>query len=172
VGAGQWAALAGKRRILAPVAVVLMVLMSLPMGVPWVAVPVTGGPMAAGVRPTGPVLTLPAPVNEYAEDQTEALWIARALELGQPVTGGATGWVPPQVMAFRKRLQGCEEGTEDGEKFLTEMRAAGFAWAEVALRPGDEHRSEFWRETLRLSGAVAVKYEERPGYMTFHWISD
>ncbi len=171
VGAGFLAKLSGRRRFLAPVAVALMALMSLPAGVPAVAVPVTGVPLASGPHPTGPVLTLPAPINEYAEDRTEALWIARALELGQPVTGGATGWVPPEIVAFRTRLHACETGAEDAGKFMAELRTRGFHWVEIALRPGDEQRIKFWRKVLLQSGAVVVANVERPGYETYRWAS-
>jgi hypothetical protein len=112
----------------------------------------------------GPVVTLPAPPTEYDEDVTEALWIARTLETGQPVTGGATGWVPPEIVAFRVQLEDCENGRLDPSTLLEDWKDLGIVSAEIALRPGDERRTDFWRETLLAAGAVRSEPWPRPGY--------
>jgi hypothetical protein len=92
----------------------------------------------------GPVLTLPAPAREYDEDRTEALWLIRSLTTGQPVTGGASGWVPPEVRTLRTRLLDCEEGRADASTILTEMRAKGIFWAEIALLKAGAVREDPW----------------------------
>lgn len=152
----------GRRRLAALGTVILLTLVSLPAGMPAVEVPVAGHPGPGPAR--GPVLTLPAPVNEYAEDRTEALWIARAIELGSPVTGGATGWVPPEIVAFRERLTGCEQGREDAGEFLAGMRRQGYQRVELALREGDGARVDFWRRALDAAGAEPVDGGTVPGY--------
>ncbi len=168
-GTGMLADRVGLGRRIAPLAVVLMGWLALPMGLPAVAVPVMGRFLSSSPKLLGPVLTLPAPANEYAEDQTEALWIARAQELGQPVTGGATGWVPPEIIKFRTHLLDCEKGRAEVSVFLAEMRGAGITGAEIALRPGDEARIRFWRHALLQAGAVRVIHNSRSGYETYLW---
>jgi hypothetical protein len=110
------------------------------------------------------VVTLPAPPTEYDEDVTEALWIARSLETGQPVTGGATGWVPPEIVEFRVKLADCENGRLAFAELLTAWKDMGVVSAEIALRPGDESRTDFWRETLLAAGAVRSEPWPRLGY--------
>lgn len=156
-GAVLLAALRDRRRVLAPLAVGLLVLFAGPMGMPAARALHDGRPAGdlIDTRP-GPVLALPATFNEFGEDQTEARWLLRAIELERPVTGGATGWVPPEIVAFRERLFRCETGAEDAQAFLTEMRARGYVLAEVVLREGDEMRTAFWRDALLASGAVRV----------------
>ncbi len=156
----------GRLRKLAPAVVVVMALMALPMGVPAVAVPVRGYLLPVGQRATGPVLTLPAPVNEYAEDRTEALWIARAQELGRPVTGGATGWVPPPVIALRDRIHDCTGDEALARAFLRRQPQQGIREVELALRPGDG-RVDFWRRQLQAVGAVSISGEDNPGYQRY-----
>ena len=149
---------------LAPAVVALLILVSLPAGVPSLKVPLTGHLTRPAFRQSGPVVTLPAPATEYVEDVTEALWIARALETGQPVTGGATGWVPPEIVDFRVRLKACEEGELDPALLFATWKEQGIVSAEIALRPGDDLRTEFWRDTLLAAGAVLSEPWPRPGY--------
>jgi len=149
---------------LAPAVVALLILVSLPAGVPALKVPLTGHLTRPAFLQSGPVVTLPAPATEYVEDVTEALWIARALETGQPVTGGATGWVPPEIVEFRVHLKACEEGELDPVLLLASWKDQGIVSAEIALRPGDELRTDFWRETLLSAGAVLSEPWPRPGY--------
>ena len=131
---------------LTPAVVALLILVSLPAAVPALKVPLDGRPVWPAFPQAGPVVTLPAPPTEYDEDVTEALWIARALETGQPVTGGATGWVPPEIVDFRVQLEDCEDGEMDPVRLLASWKDMGIVSAEIALRPGDERRTDFWRE--------------------------
>ncbi|MFH2052360.1 MAG: hypothetical protein ABIK96_07810 [bacterium] len=170
VGLDLLAARPGRRRLGVLGAVVLLTLVSLPAGVPAVKVPLAGRPEPGPAR--GPVLTLPAPVNEYAEDRTEALWIARAIELGAPVTGGATGWVPPEIVAFRERLAACEQGREDAGEFLAGMRRQGYLWVELALREYDGVRVDFWRRALDAAGAEPVDSDAVQGYEMYRFGKD
>ncbi len=162
-GAQLLAASSGRLPKLVPAAVIVLALMSLPMGLPAVSVPVTGRLLPAAGRATGPVLTLPAPVNEYAEDQVEALWIARAQELGRPVTGGATGWVPPPIVAFRNVIQACTGHEDEAREFLHRQRDRGLGEVALALRPGDA-RVGFWRRQLQAVGAIPISGSNNPGY--------
>ncbi len=157
------AAATGWRRRLAGPLVVLMTLMSLPMGVPALPVPLPGRPLPPDQRAAGPVLTLPAPVNEYAENRTEALWLTRAQELGQPVTGGATGWVPPEAAALRSEIARCAGNDSLAVRFLRRMRDRGVAEAEVAIAAGDT-TTLFWRRILRTAGAGRISGGDIPGY--------
>ena len=173
IAVAWWAAMGiqilmtSRRRPIFPVAAVaLLVLVSLPMGVPSLAVGPTGAPYHENKVPPGPVATVPAPENEYAEDVTEALWLARALEIGRPVTGGATGWVPPEVIALRTRLKACEEGREEAADLFLEWKAAGIRLVEIALRP-DDARAEFWRAALTEYGARRIAPWPREGYETY-----
>lgn len=150
----------------APVALALLFLLGLPGAVPSQTIPfdrTPPGPAAAA----GPVLTLPAPRNEYREDRTEASWLMRAMEIKRPVTGGATGWVPPEVVALRARMFDCERGAQDAQLLLREMRSAGVILAEIALREDDDERIAFWRAALRKHGARPVETVPRTGYETY-----
>lgn len=149
---------------LVPAVVALLVLVSLPAAVPSLDVPLDGRLRWPLVPQNGPVVTLPAPQTEWDEDVTEALWIARALETGRPVTGGATGWVPPEIVEFRVRLKNCEEGALDPSVMMAQWKKLGAVSAEIALRPGDERRTEFWRQTLLAAGAVRSEPWPRDGY--------
>ena len=149
---------------LVPAAVILLVLVSLPAAVPSMEVPFEGHPKWPAFPQDGPVVTLPAPPTEYVEDVTEALWIARTLETGQPVTGGVTGWVPPEIVVFRAKLQQCEEGRLDPAVLMGSWKEMGIVSAEIALRPGDERRTDFWRETLLAAGAVRSEPWPQAGY--------
>jgi len=163
---GVEALLAARRRWLAPAAVALLAVVSLPMAVPSLAVGPTGRPFPPADVPAGPVATVPAPENEYAEDVTEALWLARALATGRPVTGGATGWVPPEIVALRSRMKECEDGRADPGALLAAWRAEGIRTVEIALRPGDA-RVGFWRGVLEAEGARRIAPWPREGYETW-----
>ncbi len=133
--------------------VVVMVLVSIPVQVPGLAITLDGRPAQPVFEQAGPVLTLPAPENEYAEDVAEARWLLRSVVIGQRVTGGATGWVPPEIVALRERLKACEEGQEDPVQLLREMKTGGVVSVELTLRPEDETRLDFWRQALKKMGA-------------------
>ena len=169
IGAGALAAARSRMRRAAVPAVLLLALISLPAAIPAQKVPLAGRPLARVSLPAGAVLTLPAPIDEYAEDRTEALWIARAVELGRPVTGGATGWVPPEIIEFRLRLHRCEQGIEDVQGFLLEMRAAGIVGAEIALRSADRPRILFWGDALQEFGAARVDNGGLAGYQMYRF---
>ena len=157
----------GHRRVpvLVPVVLVLLMgLVSLPVAVPGLTLPLDGRPSPGRLALAGPVLTLPAPENEYAEDVAEAGWLVRSLHTGQPVSGGATGWVPPEVRRLRTRLKSCEEGDGSAGELLMEMARQGFVAAELVLRPGDEARLEFWRTALVESGAELCEPWPHPMY--------
>lgn len=164
VGVSYLAALKGRRRHLAPLAVALLVLVSLPGEVPVLKVPLSGRLAAAAADHPGPIVTLPAPATEYVEDVAEALLLARSLETGQPVSGGVTGWVPPEIVAFRTRLKACEDGLVAPPVLLAEWKQAGFVTAEITLRPGDQRRIGFWRNVLLTAGAVRSEPWPRPGF--------
>jgi hypothetical protein len=149
---------------LVPAAVILLVLVSLPAAVPSLEVPFDGHPKWPAFPQNGPVVTLPAPPTEYVEDVTEALWIARILETGQPVTGGVTGWVPPEIVVFRVKLKQCEEGRLDPSILMASWKEMGIVSAEIALRPGDQLRTDFWRQTLWAAGAVRSEPWPQSGY--------
>jgi hypothetical protein len=136
------------------VLILVVTLLSLPVEVPGLAVPLTGRRTAAGPTLAGPMLTLPAPENEYAEDVAEARWLLRVLETGRPATGGATGWVPPEIVKLREQLQACEQGEFRPEVIFAEMKKRGVLSVELTLRPDDEARLDFWREALAGFGAV------------------
>lgn len=159
----------GYRRWTAPLLPLgLLFLISLPAAVPAQKVPLDGraGPT---IPDAGPVLTLPAPATEYDEDGTEALWLARSLTTGQRVTGGATGWVPPEIRRLRTTLLDCEKGRCAVGEFLLKMRRSRVRWAEIALRPGDEQRITFWREALIAAGARRRDPWPQPGYEMYEF---
>ncbi len=154
----------GFRRWAAPlVPLVLLFLLSFPAAVPSLVVPMDG---RAGLVASsgGGVLTLPAPVFMKDEDRTEALWLLRSLTTGLPVTGGTSGWVPPEVRHLRSRISNCEEGRESAADLLSEMRAKGISRAEIALGLGDEKRVTFWRDALVQVGAVREDPWPQAGY--------
>lgn len=154
------------RAWVAPAAMVVMTLLAIPAGVPSLKMDFLR-PAAAGAASPGPVLSLPAPENEYAEDLVEASWLLRALELGQPVTGGATGWVPPDIVAFRTRLKECEEGRIDSAEVFRQLRDRGIVVAEIVERPGDDLRVAFWRNELERFGARPLEVAPRSGYRMY-----
>ena len=158
----------GRRRAwLAPSATLaLLTLLALPAGIPNLKVDFSMQETVPALA-TGPVLSLPAPLYEYQEDRVEGAWLLRALEFGQPVTGGATGWVPPEIIALRARLNDCEEGRADPAELLSDMKDRGIVAAEIVQRPGDEVRTGFWREALEAFGAVPVTVAPRPSYRMY-----
>lgn len=159
----------GARRWVAPLLpLFLLFLLSIPVAVPSQLVPMDGRPGPVAKLP-GPVLTLPAPADEYTEDQTEALWLLRTLTSGLPVTGGASGWVPPEVRFLRVRLLSCEEGRESAGQLLVEMKAQGIHRVEIAVRPGDEKRVTFWRDALIQVGAVREDPWPQAGYEMYRF---
>jgi len=149
---------------LVPALVSLLILVSLPAAVPALKVPLEGRAVLPLIPQTGPVVTLPAPATEYVEDVTEALWIARTLETGQPVTGGSTGWVPPEIVDFRVQLKACEDGELNPALLFSAWKDLGIVSAEIAIRPGDGRRTDFWRETLLAAGAVRSEPWPHPDY--------
>ncbi len=159
----------GYRRWAAPLLpLVLLFLLSIPAAVPSVTVPMDGKLEAHEVA-AGPILTLPAPATEFEEDQTEALWLLRSLKTGQRVTGGVSGWVPPEARFLRIRLKNCEEQKENAADFLQQMKADGYHRAEIALRPGDEKRVTFWRDALIGAGAVRDDLWPQSGYEMYRF---
>ncbi|MFH1844520.1 MAG: hypothetical protein ABIF77_15075 [bacterium] len=132
--------------------------------------------------PSGPVLTLPAPPDEFAEDLREVSWLFRVLHHGHPVTGGVSGWVPHATRDLRQVLAACEAGETEPVRLLADLRADGIELVELALVPaavsGDlvypetlgspdtlagsqdinqDSRLEFWRQVLTQAG-----YTEQP----------
>ena len=141
---------AWRRRLLPAAVVFALLLESWPAGVPAVVIPDAGTPPPTTA---GAVLTLPAPADVYGEDAREAAWLLRALATGRPVTGGASGWVPPGARALRRDLAACERGERDPRELLAELRDVGVTSAQ--WRAGDpDPRLDFWRAALRTAGAV------------------
>jgi len=159
---------AGPRGWLIPLLpVVLMTVMAFPAGVPARSMPLDGRLMAGLLPVEGPVLSLPAPENEWAEDPAEARWLVRALMIGRPVSGGATGWVPPSVVDLRTRLKQCETGAQAVGEVLGDLQRQGFTMAEIVQRPGDDERVAFWRTALRDFGARPDEIWPHPDYETW-----
>ncbi len=162
----------GPRRWAAPMLpVILMIFVSLPAAIPSVEIGWDGHP-AFIANTGGAVLTLPAPAHEYDEDRTEARWLIRSLVTGLPVTGGTSGWVPPEIKFFRIRLLECEAGREDPENLFHEMRSQGMARVEIAIRQGDDRRIEFWRAALTRNGAVRDDLWPVQGYEMYVFTSN
>lgn len=147
---------------------VILFLLSIPAAVPAILVPLDGRPGSVAAS-GGAVLTLPAPATEYDEDCTEALWLARSLTTGLPVTGGASGWVPPEIRTLRTRMLDCEEARKSAGDFLQEMKTSGIDRAEIALRPGDEKRVTFWRDALIQAGATRDDSWPQVGYEMYRF---
>jgi len=136
-----------KGRILAHGALVLLLLESLPAGVPTLALDDQSLARPVPSR-TEAVLTLPAPLNEYAEDHREARWLWRALNTGRPVTGGVTGWVPPGSRDLRRELAACEQGTGNVDDLFAHLAGTGITRVEM-FADDDDPRLAYWRTTLR-----------------------
>jgi hypothetical protein len=151
---------AGRRRLLPAAVVLALLLESWPAGVPAVAIPDAGTPPPTTA---GAVLTLPAPADVYGEDAREAAWLLRALATGRPVTGGASGWVPPATRALRRDLAACERGERDPRELLAELRGRGVTSAQMRADDPDP-RLEFWRAALRTAGAVPGSSQPHDGF--------
>ncbi len=149
------ASLPGRRGRLLPVfAVVVLLLESVPVSVPTVAL---GDQTRARPRPRGDeaVLTLPAPPDVYAEDLREARWLWRSLATGRPVTGGVSGWVPPSTRELRTALAACEAGTADPDSLFAALAAVGVTGIEMFADDGDP-RLAYWRDLLRARDGPAA----------------
>ncbi len=159
---------AGRRGWLIPaVPLVLMTILAFPAGAPSRPMSLDGYAQPGLFPQVGPVLSLPAPENEWAEDIVEGRWLVRALMIQQPVSGGATGWVPPEIVSLRDTLKQCEEGRIAAVDVLREMKARGFVSAEIVRRPGDERRMAFWRQALTEYGASRQDPWPHPDYETY-----
>lgn len=152
--------------------IVALAFTSLPAALSAVAVPFRISTSASTPGPGLPVLSLPSVPDPLTADPVEALWLARALETGRPVTGGATGWEPPTAEALRARLTACENGAANGGDLLRELRREGYELVEVAARPGDDARMAYWNRVLRQMGAVVDPGWPRRGYVTWRLPAD
>ena len=139
--------------------------LSLPVALPALSVPFDG--QARAESGNGPVLCLPSVPDPLTNDVPEAFWLARAIEIGQPVSGGATGWRPQATVELHQHLQECESGDRNGVELLTSMRNDGFMYAEIVDRMGDEIRMDYWRSQLRKIGATPMNVWPRKGYETW-----
>ncbi len=129
-----------------PLACVLILAESWPVGVAAVAVPEP--PTRDLSAADGPVLCLPAPELQNGEDLAEAAWLIRAMGHGRPVSGGATGWVPPFTQALRLKLAACERGESEAPDVLDAWRDQQRGrWVEV-YRGHRDGRAEFWERAL------------------------
>lgn len=152
--AGAWtlAGLAGRRRgrVFAGLALAVW-FESVPMGLRAMPIPVDGragaDPVGAAL-PSGAVLTLPAPATERDEGPIEALWLHRALATGHPVTGGVSGWVPPETRALRSRLAACEAGEADPQRLLADLAGEGVVAAEIAVADGSPASVAYWESAF------------------------
>ena len=116
------------------------------------------------VLPAGAVLTLPAPPDEYGEDLVEAYWLHRSLSHGHPVTGGASGWVPPYTRRLRERLALCVEGRGDLVSLWNELHTLGVRYVEVQ-DANDAQREQTWRRLLLEHGFRPTP--SAPGYTLY-----
>ncbi len=145
--------------------VMATIALSLPAALPALEVPFGG--RLDPVTADGPVLSLPSVINPLTSDVPEAFWLARAIETGHPVSGGATGWNPPSALRLHQNLQDCENGERNGAELLRTKRKDGFVYAEIVTRPGDDVRMNYWREMLTEIGAAPVSPWPRDGYETW-----
>ena len=150
-----------------PLLIVVLTLLSVPVQLPALDLELDGRLIPVGPAGRAAVLTLPAPADEFAEDQTEARWLLRAMSTGRATTGGASGWEPPEVADLRRRLEACEKGQSDASVFLKEMRLAGYTWGELVWRPGDDARVKFWRSVLEQNGARRLDDQPHELYETY-----
>ena len=150
-GAAGWMWLVGlsgwRARILPAAVLILVLLESVPVSVPTVALrdQTHAGPHSISSEA---VLTLPAPLDVYHEDLREARWFWRALATGRPVTGGVSGWVPPWTRDLRLRLAACEQGSENPDGLFADLAATGVTRIELFAADNDT-RLVFWRKLLR-----------------------
>lgn len=170
---GSAAAPVARRRAAVALALIaVLAFTSMPVALPAVGVPF-GVATHAPPPPRGlPVLSLPSVPDPLTADPVEALWLARALETGRPVTGGATGWEPPAAADLRARLAACETGLADGAALLRDLRRQGYELVEVAARPDDEARMASWNRALRQLGATVDPAWPRSGYVTWRLPAD
>jgi hypothetical protein len=152
---------AGGRRRLAVAAGLgaLLLLESAPVAVPALELP--RWPREAPCC-GAPLLSLPAPADEAAEDLTEALWLHRALASGRPVTGGVSGWVPPWTRDLRRALARLEASGGPADSLLAELARLDVREAEIAPS-AQPARMAFWRRLLRDRGYV--EKEAGSGYL-------
>ncbi|MDD5718149.1 MAG: hypothetical protein PHQ53_00505 [Candidatus Krumholzibacteria bacterium] len=156
------------RRLLLGGLTLALWLESVPMGLLAVPVRVDGRPGSQPLParvPAGAVLTLPAPATEQDEDATEVLWLHRALATGRPVTGGVSGWVPPQTERLRALLAACEAGCADPLVVLADLRAQGIAGVEMAVAGADSVRVAYWDSVLSEAGYRS--FATVPGYLFY-----
>ena len=160
----------GKRHTIGAFAILAALLIeSVPYNLPAMELGFTGERRPITSIPAGPLLSLPAPRSEVEEDHMEVSWLLWSLETERRVTGGATGWVPPDVARFRKELYRREQGQGNPVKFIDGVRAKGVVGAVIALRPGDDERISFWREQLARSGAVRSDEDVGDSYELYYW---
>jgi hypothetical protein len=153
------------RGLLSAGLLLLLWIESLPARLPVVdlAAPATGAGAWSGL-PTGAVLTLPAPPDEAGEDRLEALWWHRMLMHGHPVTGGVSGWVPPQTRGLRRQLVACQQGLSKPGDLLAQLAAEGVRYVELAAT-ADSVTVGYWQNVL-----AGLGYRGRPagdGYRLF-----
>ncbi|MCP4145724.1 MAG: hypothetical protein GY752_10650 [bacterium] len=135
---------------------VLLVLISLPVTLPIIEIPSEVNLPSNSFASNQKLLTLPAPLNEYVEDQTEVLWLLRAITTENQVTGGATGWVPDSIIKLRVELSDCEAGLISPPEIFDRFIELGITGAEIAERTDDSIRVEFWRKALSSYGATEM----------------
>ncbi len=149
-GTAGWLRLAARPgargRWLAGAAVLLVLLESLPVGVPTLALKDQTQRRNVS-RSHAAVLTLPAPPDVYSEDLREARWLWRALATGRPVTGGVSGWVPPRTRELRRDLAACERGDLPVESVFSRLRGWGVTRVEMFADDADP-RLVHWRSVL------------------------
>ncbi len=156
--AAGWTYLAGlkgrRARILPAVALILLLLESVPVSVPTLTLrdQTSDRPRP---RSTEAVLTLPAPPDVYSEDLREARWLWRSLATGRPVTGGVSGWVPPRTRTLRQRLAACEQGAADPDSLFAALATTGVTRVEM-FAADDDARLSFWRDLLRARTGAPV----------------
>jgi hypothetical protein len=135
------------------VLLMVLTLLSLPVKLPALDLGTEGRLASVPNRDRMAVLTLPAPATEYEEDFFEARWLLRAMVTGSRVTGGASGWVPPEIVDLRQRLAACEQDPDAAVGLLTEWKEKGYVQVELVLRNDDQERVDFWRKVLVKTGA-------------------
>ena len=159
---------ARSRNLVATAVMVAICVESIPMGLLAIPTAVDGRPgryaLPADLGP-GAILTLPAPPTEAQEGPTEARWVLRALATGRPVTGGVSGWVPPETRRLRSLLAACEAGERSPRAVLDSLAAAGIAGAEVCTTGGEPQRAAFWRGVLDSLGGPGTA--TAPGYVFY-----
>jgi hypothetical protein len=133
-----------------------MVCLSIPVALPIAEIPSEINIPSSSIDQPKLLLTLPAPDHEFNEDQTEALWLLRAIRTNSQVTGGATGWVPESVAKLRVDLAQCEAGLKNPSSVFDKFTNLGVMGAEIVSREEDSSRVEFWRDALFNYGAIEM----------------